>query len=435
MRNLKVLIWFLGDNVESLNLTMTVLHYHYGIEKIDIAGVLGEDKVSFQGISLKNISPNEIPDIDFDYVLVVGGGMFNPAIPDYATLKKTLAEKINVPSGAIIFDFEIYSEQFTFPKVCLVVIFNHRFDRNLPLLRKIYGERFSDIRFLMPFYDGTDSDVIPVYGSSHQFHGYAIQAYHKLKDIPCTHYLFIGDDLIIHPVFDEMNFVGRTGMYDKKFLTSEFAPLNAPNNFRWVWAAGTSKPFCDSATSWRGSLCPYDEAIAKFNDFFGTQYKEVYDEAFFGDPNEPGVTKLGGWKDTQGFINVVNYFIMTNAGSLHIPYPMSFGYSDIFCVSKDSLFEFSRLCGIFSAMNLFAEVAIPTSAVLTYKRDDVKFFNSSSAPKHEKFFNSDSALILWGNNRDAFEDRYDHDFSRMYSEWNEKILFVHPVKLSRWKNI
>lgn len=73
MRNLKVLIWFLGDNVESLNLTMTVLHYHYGIEKIDIAGVLGEDKVSFQGISLKNISPNEIPDIDFDYVLVVGG--------------------------------------------------------------------------------------------------------------------------------------------------------------------------------------------------------------------------------------------------------------------------------------------------------------------------------------------------------------------------
>ena len=87
-------------------------------------------------------------------------------------------------------------------KVCLVIEFNHRFDKNLPLLRKIYGERFSEIRFLMPFYDGADADVIPVYESSWQFQGYLIQAYEKLKDIPCTHYLFIGDDLIINPTFD-----------------------------------------------------------------------------------------------------------------------------------------------------------------------------------------------------------------------------------------
>lgn len=434
MRNLKVLIWFLGDNVESLNLTMTVLHYHYGIEKIDIAGVLGEDKVSFQGISLKNISPNEIPDIDFDYVLVVGGGMFNPAIPDYATLKKTLAEKINVPSGAIIFDFEIYSEQFTFPKVCLVVIFNHRFDRNLPLLRKIYGERFSDIRFLMPFYDGTDSDVIPVYGSSHQFHGYAIQAYHKLKDIPCTHYLFIGDDLIIHPAFDETNFVGRTNMYDKKFLDTEIIPLNSPNLFRWCWTIGSSDSFYKSTVNWKDYLYTYDEAIAKFNDFFGTQYKEVYDEAFFGNPNEPGSNMVGAWNDSNGFLAVVKHFIALNANSLKIPYPMARGYSDIFCLDKGSLFEFSRLCGIFSAMNLFVEIAIPTAAVLTYKREETEFFKGS-AQKYVTFFHSESALILWNKSRDAFEDRYDHDFSRMCSEWNEKILFVHPIKLSRWKNI
>lgn len=91
-------------------------------------------------------------------------------------------------------------------KVCLVIIFNHRFDKNLPLLRQIYGKRFSNIRFLVPFYDGADSDVIPIYESSYQFQGYFIQAYEKLNNLQCSHYLFIGDDLIIHPQFDEYNF-------------------------------------------------------------------------------------------------------------------------------------------------------------------------------------------------------------------------------------
>ena len=85
----------------------------------------------------------------------------------------------------------------------------------------------------MPFYDGADNDVIPVYESSYQFQGYFIQAYDKLKNIPCTHYLFIGDDLIINPDFDEINFIARTGMYDKKFLGREFELLNSPNKFKW----------------------------------------------------------------------------------------------------------------------------------------------------------------------------------------------------------
>ena len=310
-------------------------------------------------------------------------------------------------------------------KVCLVIIFNHRFDKNLPLLRKIYGERFSEIRFLMPFYDGADADVIPVYESSYQFQGYLIQAYEKLKDIPCSHYLFIADDLIINPNFDEKNFVEQSTMLDKKFLCMEFSPLNSPNKFRWHWTAGSSKPFYDPATSWRNSLYTYGEALDKFNNFFGENYKEAYDEAFFGNPNVPGGTMIGGWNDAQGFIRIANYFIATNGNTLHIPYPMACrgGGADIFCIIKDSLFEFSRLCGIFSAMNMFVEIAIPTATVLTYKRNDVVFFKSSSE------------LIMWGNDRIAFENKYDKDFSRLYNEWDGKLFYVHPVKLSGWKNI
>ena len=432
MRNLKVLIWFLGDNVESLYNTFAALYSHYSIEQIEIVGELVGYKKFFQGRELAEFPWKKVLETSFDYVIVIG---INPAVPDYVTLKKTLAEKINVPSGAIIFDFEIYSEQFTFPKVCLVVIFNHRFDRNLPLLRKIYGERFSDIRFLMPFYDGADDDVIPVYESSKQFQGYLIQAYDKLKDIPCSHYLFIGDDLIINPAFDEMNFVGRIKMYDKKFLITNFAPLNSPNMFRWSWVARSSEPFYDYFTSWKDSLYTYDEAIAKFNDFFGVKYKETYDEAFFGNPNEPGANRIAGWNDANGFVAVVKYFMALNANTLHIPYPMARGYSDIFCVSKDSLFEFSRLCGIFSAMNMFVEIAIPTAVVLLYKRDDVKLLKNASVYNYIEFLSIESALILWGKDKVAFENKYDRDFSKLLQDWGEDLLCIHPVKLSRWKNI
>ncbi len=336
-------------------------------------------------------------------------------------MRKTLAEQIQTPSESVIFDFDLYGGTFSFPKVCLVVIFNHRYDKNLPLLRKIYGGRFSEIRFLVPFYDGADADVIPVYESSHQFQGYFIQAYDKLKDIPCTHYLFLGDDVFIRPDLDETNFVARTNMHGKKFLGREFKPLNSPDKFRWCWTAGSSKPFYDAATNWRSSLYTYEEAMSKFNNFFGAKYKEVYDAAFFGDPDKPGSTVLGGWRDTKGFINVVNHFIATNGNTLHIPYPMANGYSDIFCVFKESLFDFSRLCGIFAAMNFFVEIAIPTATVLNYNRDEVTFF-----PKG-------SALIMWGNDRDVFADKYGRDVARLFSEWDDKIIYVHPVKLSGWK--
>jgi len=328
-----------------------------------------------------------------------------------------------MPIEAIIFDFELYSGEFVFPNVCLVVIFNHRFDNNLPLLRKIYGKRFFNIRFLMPFYDGSENDVIPVYESSYQFQGYLIQAYEKLKDIPCSHYLFIADDLIINPDFDEVNFLSRTNIHSKKFLSSGFSPLNIPNRFRWYWIADSSKPFYSVSTSYKNFLYTYDEAIAKFNDFFGVKYKEVYGDEFFGSPNQPGSNLLGRWNNAEEFSNIINRFLSANKNSRKIPYPMAVGSADIFCIKKESLFEFSRLCGIFSAMNMFVEIAIPTAAVLTFKKDEVAFF-----PKG-------SGRMFWNNDRVAFENKYDKDFMRLYNEWDKKIYFVHPVKLSTWKMI
>lgn len=425
MRNLKILIWLPDNDAESLNRTLTVLDSHYGIERFDIVGVVGEDEVTFQGKKLNNIPLESVPKVSFDYVIVSENIRKLPdsSIPARAIQrrKKILAEQIGTSSESIIFDFEIYNKWFSFPKVCLVIMFNHRYDKNLPLLRKIYGKRFSEIRFLMPFYDGADADVIPVYESSWQFQGYFIQAYEKLKNIPCTHYLFIGDDLIIHPDFNETNFVAQMNIQNKKFLISHFSSINAPNRFRWTWTAGSSKPFYHPSIEWRKYLYTYDEAMTKFKDFFGVEYREVYDKDFFGNPNQPGGNMLGRWNNPEEHSKVIAEFIKSNGGSTKIPYPMAGGYSDIFCVDKGSLFEFSRLCGILSVLDMFVEIAIPTAVVLTFKRDETKFFPAGYYK------------MLWGKDRIDFENKHDKDFSRLYNEWEENILFVHPVKLSHWK--
>lgn len=62
-------------------------------------------------------------------------------------------------------------------KLALMVIYNHRFDKNIELIEKLYSPSFSNIFHIIPFYDGNKENVIPVYESSYQFEGYISQAY------------------------------------------------------------------------------------------------------------------------------------------------------------------------------------------------------------------------------------------------------------------
>ena len=44
-------------------------------------------------------------------------------------------------------------------KVALLVIYNHRYDKNIVRVKQIYAKRFSYIYHVMPFYDGNDHIV------------------------------------------------------------------------------------------------------------------------------------------------------------------------------------------------------------------------------------------------------------------------------------
>ncbi len=301
--------------------------------------------------------------------------------------------------------------------VCLVIIFNHRFDANIQKLKAIYQKRFHKIRFLMPFYEGTDTDVIPVYESSYQFPGFLIQAYARLTDVEAGYYCFIGDDLILSPEIDEHNILELLKMKEKSVFVKDMVPINGPGMFEWPHARFSSSPFLKkNQTQWEGSIPRHQDALKRFDDFFRMKYPEEYQDDFF-EGNFYQEQRLDRAKEIENFI-------IRNGNSRKVPYPMAGGYSDIFLLKKEILFPVARLCGVFSAMNLFAEISFPTSVVLSVDRKDVVFLEETGFQSIETWEQKD---------RESFEDEWKYNFDSFYRNWDKRNLYIHPVKLSRWR--
>ena len=99
-------------------------------------------------------------------------------------------------------------------KIALLVVYNHRFDKNIPVIERMYRDRFTYIYHIMPFYDGKKENVIPVYENSYYYEGYIAQAYFCLKDKGFTHFFTIADDMIINPSINENSLFEVTGIPD-----------------------------------------------------------------------------------------------------------------------------------------------------------------------------------------------------------------------------
>lgn len=77
---------------------------------------------------------------------------------------------------------------------------------------------------------------------------------------------------------------------------------------------------------------------------------------------------------------------------------------------------------IFSAMNLFVEIAFPTSVVLEILRDKVQTMGD---------LNNYSSKVVWGRvEKEELQKDY-ISIDDLMQKWPEDILFMHPIKLSR----
>ncbi|AOW99804.1 hypothetical protein BJP34_10380 [Moorena producens PAL-8-15-08-1] len=311
-------------------------------------------------------------------------------------------------------------------KVCLLVIYNHKFTKNVPKIEKLYGHRFEHIYHLMPFYQGNANNIIPVFESSACFQGYIAQAQSRLP--ASDYYVFIGDDVLLHPDLNAQNLIETLGLNPDSGYIKFLIPLEKVS-FAWPHKLDVIRKYIANSAwvTYRDEIPSLAMAIAilqakqieitgrlsvgnllahSFFPMIRREYREYYYEP---------------WRFLEALL-----FLLKNRSNLKMPYPLLNGYSDFIVVPASVFEKFSHYCGVFGAMDLFVEVAIPTALALSCP----KVVTEADTAWH--------GYEMWNvPEKAAFTEKaqsYDYEISRLFeSYFTPDLLYVHPVKLSQWK--
>lgn len=316
--------------------------------------------------------------------------------------------------------------------VCLVVVFNHRFERNLGTLDRIYKDRFSNVKYLMPFYEGDRSDVIPVYESSYQFQGFFAQAYDRFYDGRYSHYIFVADDMLLNPHLDERNIVAELGLDAETAYIEDLVPVTAQQSlWRHTGNAFDAFSYAYSGTSHNGELPETEEALGRY-----AALGISYDPSFSLRTARQWVSArdLDRLLHHPPYRSQVWHFLRRR----RIPYPLLKAYSDFLVVPGTSIRRFCHLCGVFAAMRLFVEIAIPTALALTCAsvRAERRLYGrgESGPPRTGPANVRYKGITIWrGEGWDAIWPGDNRDLRAFLRSFHEDWLYVHPVKLSQWR--
>ena len=323
-------------------------------------------------------------------------------------------------------------------KTALILVYNHRYDRNIPVLEKVYGGRFSAIYHLVPFYDGPLRNVIPVYENSYRFQGYIAQGYRHYFKEDFERYLFVADDLLLNPDIDENNLEERFGLEpDSGFLTDvfnvhrldnrrtlRFEPYRHRRKTQFFWwrlrdlarykhqvegleNGGEMPTFAEA----EAILQAHNHSIRplKFTEVYGPPPTLTWDKTF---PRK-----------VWSYLKSLRHF----RWNYSLAYPAVAAFSDIAIVPKSCIERFAHYCGVFAANGLFVEFALPTALMLSAK----KVVTESSIGKR--------GAIYWTYDKSESDNYaeamkpYGKDLYRLLQHFPSDRLFIHPIKLSQWK--
>lgn len=313
-------------------------------------------------------------------------------------------------------------------KVCLLILFNHRFDRNLPLLDEMYKGRFSHIRHIVPFYDGDRDDVIPVFARSVFFESYIAQAYNVLKKEGFDYFYIIADDMIINPKINENNLQEFFELEDGQSWIPHLRTIREQQYF-WIGtlSAYTYKPVQKYVEA-KGELPSVEDAVKKFeaqglmNPMELTRY-DVFKGFSLRTHYMADKARL--------LLRTISRFRHPFKNSANLNYPIAASYSDTLVVAGDTMAKFAHYCGVFGASSLFVEVAIPTALVLA---SDKKIKTEKDMTKRGRsyWYSADNVFCddpsyTWDNLEKEYKNLDD-----IMARFPEDAIYLHPIKLSKW---
>lgn len=302
-------------------------------------------------------------------------------------------------------------------KVALIIIYNHQYNKNIEVLEEIYRERFSNIFHLVPFYNGEKENVIPVYENSFYFQGYVAQAFKSFFNQEFEHYFFVADDLILNPIINERNYDKHLKLSNNACFLPELLTFHEIKD----WWERTEEAFRYrirvGGVEAENQIPSYELAIQQFSNH-GLKIQSLRFNQVYNKMNLP---------KSLTYIQIIEYIKYTirsfeNKKKLYdLSYPLVGGYSDIFVVSAENIKLFCHYCGVFAATNLFAEVGLPTSMVLSAR----KIITEKDLDLKGK--------ALWTEDDYQILEKYKHNLNTLLEDFPKENLYLHPIKLSKWK--
>ena len=295
-------------------------------------------------------------------------------------------------------------------KIALLIIYNHRFDKNIPRLDELYAGKFSHVYHIVPFYDGQKDNVLAVYDNSFYFESYIAQAYQKIKDKGFSHFFFVADDMILNPAINENNLFDFTGISsDSSWIKDlrdykthpHYVPMFTPIKQNGI-EVSKFLPSCEDVCKIldKNNLSYFPSKLYGIGDFFHRIKQRALKSA----------------------INAIKYVF---SGIKNKSYPAIWGYSDVLLIPSAYMEKFALYCGAFGGLNVFVENATPLALLL-----------ASDKILTEKDIKLKVVSQLYGLGRDGqkeFEDKYAYSLQKLLSDYPKDWLLCHPIKLSKWK--
>ena len=315
--------------------------------------------------------------------------------------------------------------------ICLVVIYNHNFEKNIPIVKRMYSGRFTSVFQVMPFYRGSDPSVIGVYESSYQYNGYITQAAHRLvptdmSQMP-SHYVFVADDMVLNPSLNEDNILNFLKIGVEEAFHPGYWAMTSDALLKWYWGLSSVVNVCctSNACEWKAALPSVDVARRIF-DSKGIDWRKMV--------SRQDVSRIFG-KLKVRFENP--YCIQPNDRYEELKklvrddpseeriYPLVRGFSDFFVVPGQAMSDFCHYCGVFAAMRAFVETAVPTSLVLCCAK--VKTLKDCGLQAESG--------VATNEIREQIFAHYHGNYRELCAGFPANMLYVHPVKLSKWSHV
>ena len=316
-------------------------------------------------------------------------------------------------------------------KIALLIIYNHRYDKNIDRLENLYKDKFSYIYHIMPFYDGSIENVIPVYESSFRFQSYIAQAYQHLKGKGYTHYFIVADDMILNPQINETNLFTLTGIgeqqsyiYDIREIYNCFfvQHIEAMRSYR-VKQKGVEVE----------NILPTKEEAEKYFRVHGLRT---------GTLSIRYLLKAGYYAYKCRMLRkMLKYTLDILTHNVKIHYPLVWAYSDILLIPADVMDTFTTYCGAFAATGLFVEYAIPTALVFSSNNiitdKDIKMHGIIQIYPKKRLRTANNPNMLNGylpqyKEEENLVRQYQYNLKTLMDDFGEDTFFIHPIKLSKW---